>query len=161
MIDLFISIAVDFYKERLSKELLPLKTVENPKPESNPAEIAAKGQNLKFPGKVLCIEKQGALEHSLIVIADSGNNRLILVDESTLACLDVIGSGQKGLVDGSYAEAAFHNPQGLCHIQRENEHFLYVCDTKNHAIREVNLIKKEVLTVIGTGEKGFDKEGNQ
>jgi hypothetical protein len=38
---------------------------------------------------------------------------------------------------------------------------LYLCDTKNHAIREINLAKKEVLTVIGTGEKGFDREGNK
>lgn len=44
---------------------------------------------------------------------------------------------------------------------REGCHFIYVCDTKNHAIREINLIRKEVLTVIGTGEKGFDKEGNK
>lgn len=38
---------------------------------------------------------------------------------------------------------------------------MYLCDTKNHAIREINLKKKEVLTVIGTGDKGFDKEGNK
>jgi hypothetical protein len=38
---------------------------------------------------------------------------------------------------------------------------LYICDSKNHAIREINLLKKEVLTVIGTGEKGSDKEGNK
>jgi hypothetical protein len=31
-----------------------------------------------------------------------------------------------------------------------------VCDTKNHAIREINLMEKEVLTVVGTGEKGKD-----
>jgi hypothetical protein len=49
----------------------------------------------------------------------------------------------------------------MCHIARDGIHFLYVCDTKNHAIREVNLSKQEVLTVIGTGEKGMDKEGNK
>lgn len=38
---------------------------------------------------------------------------------------------------------------------------MYLCDTKNHAIREINLESKEVLTVIGTGEKGNDKEGNK
>ena len=38
---------------------------------------------------------------------------------------------------------------------------MYLCDTKNHAIREININKKEVLTVIGTGEKGFDREGNK
>ncbi len=46
-------------------------------------------------------------------------------------------------------------------MYREGTHFIYVCDTKNHAIREVNLSKLEVLTVIGTGEKGSDKEGNK
>jgi hypothetical protein len=46
-------------------------------------------------------------------------------------------------------------------VFREGVHFVYVCDTKNHAIREINLQKQEVLTVIGTGEKGFDKEGNK
>lgn len=38
---------------------------------------------------------------------------------------------------------------------------MYVCDTKNHAIREINLSTREVVTVVGTGEKGFDKEGNK
>ena len=46
-------------------------------------------------------------------------------------------------------------------MYREGNHFLYICDTKNHSIREINLTTKEVLTVIGTGEKGFDKEGNK
>lgn len=49
----------------------------------------------------------------------------------------------------------------MCHLFRDNQHFIYLCDTKNHAIREINLTKKEVLTVIGTGEKGFDREGNK
>ena len=49
----------------------------------------------------------------------------------------------------------------MCHVYRENQHYVYLCDTKNHAIREINLTSQEVLTVIGTGEKGFDKEGNK
>ena len=73
----------------------------------------------------------------------------------------MIGSGKVGLVDGKFDEACFHHPQGMCHIFRDNQHFLFLCDTKNHAIREINLTKKEVLTVIGTGEKGFDREGNK
>lgn len=43
---------------------------------------------------------------------------------------------------------------------RESNHYLYICDTKNHSIREVNLTDREVLTVTGTGEKGKDKFGN-
>ena len=46
-------------------------------------------------------------------------------------------------------------------MYRDNTHFVYICDTKNHAIRELNLSTMEVLTVIGTGEKGADKEGNK
>lgn len=74
---------------------------------------------------------------------------------------DQIGNGKIGLVDGAYNEAQFHHPQGMCHVFRENQHFIYLCDSKNHAIREINLTTKDVLTVIGTGEKGFDKEGNK
>lgn len=101
------------------------------------------------------------MPHNLIVISDSANNRVVIVREDTLECVHVIGNGKIGLVDGNFQEAQFHHPQGLCHVYREGVHFVYVCDTKNHAIREINLQKQEVLTVIGTGEKGFDKEGNK
>jgi hypothetical protein len=78
-----------------------------------------------------------------------------------MECTDIIGSGKIGLVDGNYQEAQFHHPQGLCHIYKDQVHYLYLCDTKNHAIREINLKTKEVVTVVGTGEKGFDREGNK
>ena len=97
----------------------------------------------------------------MLVISDTGNNRIVLVDAETLKCIDVIGTGSIGLVDGCYQEACFHHPQGICHVYRDKQHFLYLCDTKNHAIREINLDSKEVLTVIGTGVKGNDKEGNK
>lgn len=87
----------------------------------------------------------------------------MLVDARTFKAIDIIGNKEAnvGLIDGSYDEACFHHPQGLCHVFRDNHHFIYLCDTKNHSIREINLDKKEVLTVIGTGEKGKDKEGNK
>lgn len=83
------------------------------------------------------------------------------MNADSMECMDAIGNGFIGLVDGSYDEASFHQPQGLCHVYRDKEHFLYVCDTKNHSIREINLNTQEVLTVVGTGEKGRDKEGNK
>jgi hypothetical protein len=46
----------------------------------------------------------------LLVISDTGNNRIILVNAETLKCVDVIGSGNVGLVDGSFSEACFHHP---------------------------------------------------
>ena len=101
------------------------------------------------------------MPHNLLVISDSANNRIVVVNEETLECDFIIGNGKIGLVDGSYDEAQFHHPQGICHIYREGTHYLYLCDTKNHAIREINLSAREVVTVVGTGEKGFDKEGNK
>lgn len=107
------------------------------------------------------MEKQKGLDHNLLIVSDTGNNRLVLINEETQTCVGIIGNGKMGLVDGNYEEASFHHPQGMCHIYRDGMHFIYLCDTKNHAIREINLTKKEVLTVIGTGEKGFDREGNK
>ena len=95
------------------------------------------------------------------MISDSANNRLVIINEETMECVSTIGNGRVGLVDGTYQEVQFHHPMGLCHVYREGTHYIYVCDMKNHAIREVNLKNHEVLTVIGTGEKGNDKEGNK
>lgn len=40
----------------------------------------------------------------MLVISDTGNNRIILVNAETFECIDVIGNsyGQIGLIDGSY-----------------------------------------------------------
>jgi len=92
------------------------------------------------------------LDYNLLAISDTGNNRLVLVNEETSECVGVVGNGKIGLVDGNFEEASFHHPQGLCHVYRDGQHFLYVCDTKNHAIREINFTTKEVFTVIGTGK---------
>lgn len=110
---------------------------------------------------MICVEKQAGLDRNLIVVADTANNRVVLINEDTMEFEDQIGNGKIGLVDGQYNEAQFHHPQGMCHVFRENQHFIYLCDSKNHAIREINITTKDVLTVIGTGEKGFDKEGNK
>lgn len=42
---------------------------------------------------------------------------------------------KKGFKDGSFTEALFHSPQGLCF---QNSTTLFVCDTENHAIRMVS-----------------------
>lgn len=37
-----------------------------------------------------------------MVISDTANNRIILINEETLECINTIGNGKVGLVDGSY-----------------------------------------------------------
>ena len=78
--------------------------------ESRIEEKLATKQNLKFPGKLICIEKQDGIDNPLLVISDTGNNRIVIVNADTLKCIDVIGTGNIGLVDGSFTEACFHHP---------------------------------------------------
>ena len=96
---------------------------------------------LRFPGKVLADDAGGRL-----VISDTGGNRILIAD------LDgrveaVIGRGDPGLGDGGFDEAAFYQPQGLA-LDGDT---LYVADTENHAVRAVDLGRRRVTTLAGTG----------
>jgi len=98
---------------------------------------------LRFPGKVLADEAGGRL-----FISDTGHHRILRAD------LDgkveaVIGRGDAGLGDGSFADAAFHAPQGLA-LDGDT---LYVADTENHALRAVDLARGRVATLAGTGSQ--------
>lgn len=50
------------------------------------------------------------MNENLLVISDTGNNRLVLINEETYDCLGTIGNGKVGLIDGNYDEASFHHP---------------------------------------------------
>ena len=96
---------------------------------------------LRFPGKVLADAAGGRL-----FISDTGGNRILGAD------LDgrveaVIGRGDPGLGDGSFDDAAFYQPQGLA-LDGDT---LYVADTENHALRAVDLGRRRVTTLAGTG----------
>jgi hypothetical protein len=61
---------------------------------------------LKFPGKIICVEKQDGIQNPLLVISDTG------INANTMKCQDVIGNpeGLIGLIDGPFEEACFHHP---------------------------------------------------
>ena len=40
----------------------------------------------------------------MLVIADSANNRIVIIDEQSMKCAAVVGNGKVGLVDGSFEE---------------------------------------------------------
>ena len=67
----------------------------------------------------------------------------------------VIGSGEEGLADGDFRTARFNHPQGLA-LHGEN---LYVADTENHALRQVDLAGEMVSTLSGNGRQGHRREG--
>ena len=110
----------------------------------------ARERPLSFPGKVLATS-QG------LFIADSNHNRILWTDllGSVTA---VIGSGERALKDGPASQAAFYDPQGL----DLDWPTLYVADTKNHAIRAVDLESLEVTSLAGTGDQalGSHRGGN-
>lgn len=102
---------------------------------------------LAFPGKLLA--DAGA---NRLYIADSTHHRIVVTDLQGNAKA-VIGTGQPGLKDGSYADAQFNDPQGLA----LDGHTLYVADRKNHVLRAVDLRKSTVSTIAGTGQQaGFE-----
>jgi DNA-binding beta-propeller fold protein YncE len=98
---------------------------------------------LAFPGKVLADAGSDRL-----FIADSNHNRIVITRlDGTL--LDTIGSGEREALDGAYRDASFYRPQGMA----QDGDVLYVADTENHLIRRVDLKKRTVETVAGTGQQ--------
>lgn len=117
-------------KGLLNRQAIPLR------PEQPPETP------LLFPGKVLADEASGQL-----FVADSGHDRVVV------ATLDgqlrqVIG-GEKGFRDGGPDGAAFDTPLGMA-LEGNS---LYVADTWNHSIRRIDLSRRQVTTVAGTGEQ--------
>lgn len=101
---------------------------------------------LAFPGKVLADAKNDRL-----FIADSNHNRIV-VARLDGSLLEVIGAGAIGAGDGSFDRATFFRPQGMA-LDGER---LYVADTENHLIREVDLKTKTVKTIAGTGQQSHE-----
>ena len=101
------------------------------------------GGTLSFPSKIIADEKG-----SRLFISDSNHNRVLSISLDG-KILDVIGGGDVGLEDGDYADAKFHHPHGLT-LSGDS---LYVADTENHAIRRIDLRKRRVETIAGTGEQ--------
>lgn len=99
-------------------------------------------------------EKIAALPDGRVLVADSGHDRLVLV-ESTGKVVTTIGDGQRGLVDGGFDKARFAHPQGLAVL----DGVVYVADTENHALRAVDLVARTVTTVAGTGALGGGRLG--
>jgi thiol-disulfide isomerase/thioredoxin len=98
---------------------------------------------LAFPGKVLADEAGGRL-----FVADSNHHRVVV---TTLAgrITDTIGMGTAGWVDGAFEHARFYRPQGLA----LDGAVLYVADTENHVVREIDLHSRRVSTLAGTGRQ--------
>ncbi|KAF8018310.1 hypothetical protein BT93_H3259 [Corymbia citriodora subsp. variegata] len=107
---------------------------------------------LKFPGK-LAID----VLNNRLFISDSNHNRIVVTDLDGNFIVQIGSTGEEGLRDGNFDEVAFNHPQGLAYNPKKN--ILYVADTENHALREINFVNETVRTLAGNGTKGSDYEG--
>ncbi|OVA13591.1 NHL repeat [Macleaya cordata] len=107
---------------------------------------------LKFPGK-LAVD----LLNNRLFIADSNHNRIVVTDLEGNFIVQIGSTGEEGLQDGAFDYATFNRPQGLAYNPRKN--CLYVADTENHALREINFVDELVRTLAGNGTKGSDYKG--
>ncbi len=119
----------------LAKKRIRIKVPKKSKPKSK----------LSFPGKM-----SFSSDSKSFALSDSNNNRILIINTSSGKILTSIGNGKRDLKDGKYAQASFYRPQGVLWLKDK----IYVADTENHALREIDLKKKSVRTIAGKGQKG-------
>jgi DNA-binding beta-propeller fold protein YncE len=90
-------------------------------------------------------------------IANAGNHQILKMNLQDYKTERFAGSGREQLTDGDdFQKVAFNQPSGLTQF----ENFLYVADAEASAIRRIDLQKKEVRTLVGSGLFDFgDTDG--
>lgn len=127
-------------KDKLNTAPLPLELEKNKAPKSV----------LSFPGKLAY-----APETQTLFIADSGHDRIVVAGLDGVI-KTIIGSGKKGHKDGAFETAEFDSPQGMAY----RGGLLYVADTNNHVLREIDMNKQSVRTIAGTGRQGYESRAS-
>lgn len=106
---------------------------------------------LSFPSEVLVDEAGGR-----IFIADAGHHRIV-VTALDGRVMTAFGAGEPGFTDGNASEARFRDPQGL--ELSPDGRTLWVADTRNHALRAIDLETGETTTIAGTGRRAYELPG--
>ncbi len=109
--------------------------------------VAVNSGRLAFPGKMKPLS--GTDGKLLWGVSDAGHHQVVLIDDNGKE-VHRIGSGESGLVDGSFTATRFTGPQGLIGAPG----VVYVADTGNHAIRRIDLVTETVETLAGSGRRG-------
>ncbi|MCE2687048.1 MAG: hypothetical protein LW595_00640, partial [Rickettsiales bacterium] len=110
---------------------------------------------LNFPTKIVFAPTLNYKSRNIpaVIIANSFDNNIV-VSSLTGEMIVKIGSNISGFEDGNFELAKFNNPQSVLY----HDNRLYIADTNNHAIREVDFESEKVSTLIGSGEKGSPVE---
>jgi hypothetical protein len=84
-----------------------------------------------------------AMHNGRVLIADTYNHKLKMLDPASGEVTTIAGTGQPGHVDGAASRAQFYEPGGLSVAG----HVVYVADTNNHAVRTLDLQTSIVSTL--------------
>jgi len=81
--------------------------------------------------------------HNLLVVADTYNHKIKLVNPETCVIADWFGTGKPGYIGGKFGDAQFNEPSGLSRVGDT----IYVADTNNHCIRILDGVSGSVITL--------------
>ena len=119
----------------------------------------AKPRNLFAFGDTDGVGEKARMQHVLgvqwwakenkVIVADTYNHRLKLLNPKTGEVRRWVGSGKPGLRDGNGLDAQLSEPSGFALGPKAKR--LFVADTNNHVIRVVDLESLEVGTLKLTG----------
>jgi thiol-disulfide isomerase/thioredoxin len=109
--------------------------------------------DLRFPAKAVL------LPGGTLLVADAGHHSLVELERDAETVVRRIGSGDRGLTDGTADVARFNEPNGLCVLPPQVAdavgYDVVVADTVNHALRGVRLDDGSVRTLAGDGRQLF------
>lgn len=139
---------VSRHKFRINRDQLPIM----------PEVFDDVGNILSFPSGITYATNFTFENHKnlpAIFIANSSKNNII-VSSLSGKIITKIGSGRLYFEDGDFNVSSFRNPSGLDFFENK----LYVADSGNDAIREVNFEDRKVRTIIGLNRGGILKFKN-
>ncbi len=88
-----------------------------------------------------------AVHEGRILIADTYNHKIKMLDPASGMVTTIAGTGQPGHADGRAARAQFYEPGGISVAG----HVVYIADTNIHAIRRIDLQSSTVSTLTFEG----------
>lgn len=114
------------------------------------APVTLEPRDLAFPAKLLVLPERDGL-----LIADTSQHRLVLVGLDGRV-RQVFGGRERGFADGGPDEVRFDMPRGMA---LGPDGIVYIADTQNHSIRSLDLDSGRVETVLGSGAKQYQLDG--
>lgn len=98
---------------------------------------------LRFPSKAVM------LADGRIAVSDAGQHRIVIFEPDGVSVNEIIGTGQRGFVEGEGSEAQFAEPNGIAvlpaDVAEKVGYDLVVADTANHRLRGVQLGHRRLL----------------